>query len=64
MSMKNNYGLFGGNLEDPMQTYEGDEMVQSNEYVYIWRVETVSGTHKGTQVAAIHLGPGQSVKEI
>lgn len=59
-----NYGLFGGTSKIPMLTYEGDEMRQENEYVYINKVETVNGTHRRIQVAAIHLGAGQSVKEI
>ncbi len=31
------YGLFGGNLKDPMQTFEGDSMAQDKEYVYIYQ---------------------------
>lgn len=60
------YGLFGGNVKDPMQTYEGDEMNQNAEYVYIYRREPsrTSNVDKRVQVAAIKLGDGQSVKEI
>jgi hypothetical protein len=53
------YGLFGGNLKDPMQTYEGAIMKQVNEYVYIYDHENMK-----EQVAAIKLADGQSVKRI
>jgi len=50
------YGLFGGNVKEPMQTFEGDTMHQKDEYVYIYKAKK--------QVAAIKLADGQSVKEI
>jgi hypothetical protein len=57
------YGLFGGNLQDPMQTFEGDSMAQDKEYVYIY--QTVPGrVGRGSQVAAVKLGDGQAVKLI
>ena len=64
--MAKKYGLFGGNLKDPMQTFEGDEMNQNAEYVYIYRREPNprSSVDKRVQVAAIKLGDGQCVKEI
>jgi hypothetical protein len=61
------YGLFGGNVEKPMQTYDGDVMDQDKEYVYIYKYEgTVAGgsVKRRRQVAAIKLGPGQSIKEM
>lgn len=60
------YALFGSNSKQPLQTYEGEEMVQNKEYVSIFkRVRRQnSPVPKQGQVAAIHLGPGQSVKLI
>jgi len=61
------YGLFGFGGKEPSQTFEGDEMAQHNEYVYIYRREEPrdgSSIAKRVQVAAIKLGDGQSVKEI
>jgi hypothetical protein len=58
--MRMKYGLFGGNVKEPMQTYEGNALKQDKEYVYIYR--RTGDTQQ--QVAAIHLAPGQSVKEI
>lgn len=59
------FGLFGGNVAQPMQTYEGDKMAQNGDHVYIYRKEkTASGDMKQVQVAAIKLDVGQSVKEI
>jgi hypothetical protein len=56
------YGLFTGNLPDPMQTFEGDKMKQDKEYVYIFR--NASGNAPQVQVAAVKLGDGQVVKLI
>jgi len=60
------YALFGSNSKEPLHTYQGDEMVQNKEYVSIYkRVRRQnSPIPKQVQVAAIHLGPGQSVKII
>ena len=60
------YGLFSGGRKEPMQTYYGDEMVLNKEYVYLYRRERRQGSPipKQVLVAAIHLGLGQSVKEI
>jgi hypothetical protein len=60
------YGLFSGNMKDPMQTYEGDSMAMDKEYVYIYKNEpSATGTsRRERQVAAIKLADGQSVKEI
>ena len=55
------YGLFGGNVATPMQTYEGDSMVSKEEYVYIYKRIP---TNREEQVAAIKLADGQSVKKI
>ena len=57
------YGLFGGNVQDPMQTYDGDSMAQNGEYVYIY-AKVAGRTGHGNQVAAIKLADGQSVKLI
>lgn len=54
------YGLFGGNLKDPMQTFEGDKIVQNGDHVYVYT--SPDGTHTQNQVAAVKLGPGQVVK--
>jgi hypothetical protein len=54
------YGLFGGNMKEPMQTYEGDKMKQDGDYVYIYKIEG----ERQVQVAAIKLADGQSVKVI
>lgn len=55
------FGLFGGNIEQPMQTYEGDRMVpREAEYVDI-----VVGTGQNRRVVAtVRLEKGQSVKEL
>ena len=60
------FALFGSNSKEPLQIYEGEEMVQNKEYVSIFkRVRRQnSPIPKQVQVAAIHLGPGQSVKVI
>jgi hypothetical protein len=61
------FGLFGGNVEKPMQTYEGDRMDQNKEYVYIYKKEPMRAgdrLQRERQVAAIKLADGQSVKEI
>ena len=51
------YGLFAGNVKDPLQTYDGDKMLQNGDYVYIYKTG-------GEQVAAVKLGEGQCVKKI
>ncbi len=56
------YGLFSseGRL---LQEYEGDYMKQDKQFMYIWE-KAKSGDELDQQVAAIHLGAGQSVKKI
>ncbi len=58
------FGLFGGNLQTPMQEYEGDKMEENGEYVYIYKEESEGGNRRRHQVAAIRLDHGQSVKEV
>jgi hypothetical protein len=58
------YGLFGGNLQDPMQTFEGDSIAQNGDHVYVYATETKGGRTKNVQVAAVKLGDGQVVKKI
>jgi hypothetical protein len=60
------YGLFGGNLPNPMQTFEGDEIKQDGQFVYVYEKEpgTSGGPGQRHQVAALKLGDGQLVKEI
>jgi hypothetical protein len=60
------YGLFGGDSKEPLQTYEGDELVTNKERVYIYRREKRPGSPipKQVLVAAVHLAPGQSLKEV
>ncbi|HYL65231.1 MAG TPA: hypothetical protein VE077_21660 [Candidatus Methylomirabilis sp.] len=59
------FGLFGGNFEEPLQTYEGERMIwdAGKEYVQI-----ISGSLKGggevRTVAVVRLDRGQSMKEI
>ena len=63
--MAHKYGLFSGGTQQPMQTFEGDSMMQSADQVYIYRKEpSKSGIPKDVQVAAVKLGDGQCVKEI
>ena len=60
------YALFSSTGKEPLQTYEGEEMVQNKEYVSIYKrlPRQNSPIPKQVLVAAIHLGPGQSVKII
>ena len=60
------YALFGGDGEQPLLTFDGDEMVLHKEYVHIYRREKTPGSPipKQVRVAAVRLSPGQSVKEI
>jgi hypothetical protein len=57
------YGLFHLDRVKPLQEYEGDSMVQNQEFVYIYE-KAKSSNEVGRQVAAIHLDKGQSVKLI
>lgn len=57
------YGLFGGNLKDPMQTFEGTSMAQNGDHVFIYQKEREGPGH-GPQVAAVKLADGQVVKLI
>jgi hypothetical protein len=56
------YGLFGGNQDEPMQTFEGDELEQNQGFVYVYRKGPAAGARR--QVAAIKLADGQLVKEL
>jgi len=60
------YALFSSTSKEPLQTYEGEEMVQNKEYVSIYKRVPRQNSPNPMQVliAAIHLGPGQSVKLI
>jgi hypothetical protein len=55
------FGLFAGNVEQRMQTYEGNRIVTRDaEYV-----DVVVGTGQNRKVVAtIRLEKGQSVKEL
>jgi hypothetical protein len=55
------FGLFGGNVQQPFQTFEGDEMQQNGDHVYVYKRDSPSKRH---QVAAVKLADGQVVKEI
>jgi len=60
------YAMFGSTSKEPLQTYEGEEMVQNKEYVSIYKrvPRQNSPIPKQVLIAAIHLGPGRSVKLI
>jgi hypothetical protein len=58
--MAHKYGLFGNGVQTPAQTFEGDKMMWSGEYIFIYRLDT----GKEVPVAAIRLSEGQCVKEI
>jgi hypothetical protein len=57
------FGLYNQNQTRPYQTYEGDYMKQDGEYVGIFN-RSGDPSVADTQVAAIRLDKGQSVKEI
>jgi hypothetical protein len=65
-SMAHKYGLFNGAVQQPAQTFEGDKMMQSGDYVFIYRKEpgAAGNIAKDVQVAAIKLAEGQCVKEV
>ena len=58
------FGLFGGNVQYPMQEYEGDRMIwdAGKEYVQIVAGDVDRGTAR--TVAIIRLERGQSLKEM
>ena len=60
------YALFSSSSKEPLQTYEGEEMVQNKEFVSIYKrvPRQNSPIPKQVLAAAIHLGPGQSLKLI
>lgn len=55
------FGLFDSKEKEPTQEFEGDEMVQSGDYVGIYKIESAT---KRSQVGAIKLGERQCVKKI
>ncbi len=57
------YGLFDGSNTVPIQEFEGDEMVQQGDHVYIHR-NRPGQPGRRDQVGAIRLAEGQCVKEI
>ncbi len=58
------FGLFVGDIEQPLRTYEGDRMIwdTGKEYVQITTGNAASGISR--TVAVIRLDKGQSLKEI
>jgi len=58
------FALLNQGEVQPLQTYEGDEMIQTGDHVYIYEYESPNRQGRRTQVAAIKLGDGQSVKKI
>jgi hypothetical protein len=63
--MAKKFGLFTAGHARTLNQFDGDEMEQNGEYVYIFNYET-PGDRNGrrTQVAAIRLDKGQHVKDI
>jgi len=56
------FGLLNQGEAQPLQTYEGDNMLSKDEFVSIYKGQP--GARGSKQVAAIKLADGQSVKEI
>jgi hypothetical protein len=57
------FGQFSPGGSKPTQEFEGDYMIQKDEYVYIKKRVTQAG-QADEQTAAIKLADGQSVKKI
>lgn len=61
------YGLFGGNVEKPMQQFEGEKMVYYGSGANVTpavEIQTQSQSSGTRTVAIIRLAEGQCVKEI
>ena len=54
------YGIFHNGTDEPYRTIEGDWMMQTGEYVQIFK----GGKGDGEIIAAIRLNPGQSVQTL
>jgi hypothetical protein len=57
------FALFNQGEAQPLQTYEGDEMEQKGDHVYVYQFSKPNREGIRTQVAAVKLGNGQSVKK-